>query len=55
MIKRSAILLALFLVALGIPLDVHAQVAGTISGYVRDESGAVMPGADVRPRWSASN
>jgi hypothetical protein len=25
----------------------EAQVAGTISGYVRDESGAVIPGADV--------
>ena len=48
MIKRTAILLCLFLVALGIPIDIEAQVAGTISGYVRDESGAVVPGADVR-------
>ena len=48
MTKRSAILLGLFLVALGIPLNLEAQVAGTISGYVRDESGAVMPGVDVR-------
>ena len=36
------------LAALGMPLDVQAQVAGTISGYVRDESGAVVPGADVK-------
>ena len=48
MIKRTAILLVLVLVALGIPIDVEAQVAGTISGYVRDESGAVVPGADVK-------
>ena len=48
MIKRTAILLALFLVALGMPIDIEAQVAGTISGYVRDESGAVIPGADVK-------
>ena len=26
----------------------EAQVAGTISGYVRDDSGAVVPGADVK-------
>ena len=48
MIKRITCLCVLFLVVLGMPLDVHAQVAGTISGYVRDESGAVVPGADVR-------
>ena len=48
MIKRTASLLALFLVALGVPVDIEAQVAGTISGYVRDESGAVIPGADVK-------
>jgi len=30
------------------PFAVEAQVAGTISGYVRDESGAVIPGAEVR-------
>jgi len=48
MTKRTARLLALVVVVLGIPLDLHAQVAGTISGYVRDESGAVVPGADVK-------
>ena len=48
MIKRTAILLALFLVALGVPMDIEAQVAGTISGYVRDDSGAVIPGSDIR-------
>jgi len=29
-------------------MNVEAQVAGTISGYVRDESGAVVPGVDVK-------
>ena len=48
MTKRTAILLVLFLAALGMPIHVEAQVAGTISGYVRDESGAVIPGAEVR-------
>ncbi|RPI55856.1 MAG: hypothetical protein EHM55_06615, partial [Acidobacteria bacterium] len=47
MIKRIAILLVLC-TALGMPFAVEAQVAGTISGYVRDESGAVIPGAEVR-------
>jgi hypothetical protein len=35
-------------VALGVATDTEAQVAGTISGYVRDDSGAVIPGADVK-------
>ena len=48
MIKRTAAFLALFLCALGVPVGIEAQVAGTISGYVRDESGAVIPGADVK-------
>jgi hypothetical protein len=39
----GAALLAVFLA----PLTASAQVSGTISGYVRDESGAVIPGADV--------
>jgi hypothetical protein len=34
--------------ALATAFDAEAQVAGTISGYVRDESGAVIPGADVK-------
>lgn len=46
MTKRTAILLVLC-AALS-PIEIEAQVAGTISGYVRDESGAVVPGADVR-------
>src|SRR5262245_23891192 len=44
--RRTAILLIL-LAALGMPIHVEAQVAGTISGFVRDESGAVIPGAVV--------
>ena len=45
--KRTAILLVA-LAALSSPIDVDAQVAGTISGYIRDESGAVVPGVDVK-------
>ncbi len=41
-------ILLIFIVALSVSMEVHAQVAGTISGYVRDESGAVVPGADVK-------
>jgi hypothetical protein len=44
---NSRLLLALF-AALSISIEVQAQVAGTISGYIRDESGAVVPGADVK-------
>ena len=47
MIKLIATLFV-FLAALAGPGTADAQVAGTISGYVRDESGAVIPGADVR-------
>ncbi len=47
MTKRTAILLILTAV-LGWPILGEAQVAGTISGYVRDESGAVIPGAEVK-------
>src|SRR5688572_33266245 len=47
MTKQTAILV-LCLAALGMPVDTTAQVAGTISGFVRDESGAVIPGADVK-------
>jgi hypothetical protein len=47
-IKRIGIFLLLCSVVLGMPMQTEAQVAGTISGYVRDESGAVIPGADVR-------
>src|SRR5262245_31952071 len=47
MTERTAILLIL-LAAVGMPIHVEAQVAGTISGFVRDESGAVIPGAVVR-------
>ena len=43
----TRILLALF-AALHLSMNVEAQVAGTISGYVRDESGAVVPGVDVK-------
>ena len=46
MTKRTTILLALF-AALALPGEIEAQVAGTISGFVRDESGAVVPGAEV--------
>jgi Carboxypeptidase regulatory-like domain/TonB-dependent Receptor Plug Domain len=35
------------LLVLGCPIGAHAQVAGTISGYVQDQGGGVMPGATV--------
>ncbi len=47
MTNRTAILLTI-LGALAVPATIDAQVAGTISGYVRDDSGAVVPGADVK-------
>jgi Carboxypeptidase regulatory-like domain/TonB-dependent Receptor Plug Domain len=43
----TRILLVLF-AALHVSMKVEAQVAGTISGYVRDESGAIVPGVDVK-------
>ena len=46
--RRTAILAVLLSVALAIPGAIEAQVAGAINGYVRDESGAVIPGADVK-------
>jgi hypothetical protein len=47
MFRRLPIILFAGCAALSISSDVEAQVAGTISGFVRDESGAVIPGADV--------
>ena len=41
-------ILLVFFAALHVSVNVEAQVAGTISGYVRDESGAVVPGVDVK-------
>jgi len=41
-------ILLIGLAALSLSSGVEAQVAGTISGYVRDESGAVVPGVDVK-------
>jgi hypothetical protein len=47
--RRNSGLICLFLcAALSVCADAEAQVAGTISGYIRDESGAVLPGADVK-------
>ena len=45
--KRTAVFLVA-LAALSSPIGVEAQVGGTISGYVRDESEAVVPGAVVK-------
>ena len=46
---RTALSFVLVLFAvLAVPVGLYAQVAGTISGYVRDETGAVIPGAEVR-------
>lgn len=48
MLRRLPLILLIVVGALNIPSEVEAQVTGTISGYVRDESGAVVPGAEVR-------
>ena len=39
--------LALALITLSTPSSLHAQVTGTISGYVQDQSAGMMPGATV--------
>jgi hypothetical protein len=44
---RKAISLGFVLALLGLPSPAHAQVAGTISGYVQDQGGGAMPGATV--------
>src|SRR2546425_12408934 len=46
--QRLQMILLFLFAALGISIEAEAQVAGTISGYIRDESGAVIPGADVK-------
>jgi hypothetical protein len=43
---RSSGLLFVLVVLLG-PTALHAQVAGTISGYVQDQGGGMVPGATV--------
>ena len=49
MIKRTAIqVIVCVCVVFGLASNLSAQVSGTISGYVRDESGAVVPGAEVK-------
>ena len=46
--RNSIRLILLFLcAAVSLSIAAEAQVAGTISGYIRDESDAVIPGADV--------
>ena len=49
-VSNRAVFAILFglMAALNFSVEAEAQVAGTISGYVRDESGAVIPGADVK-------
>ena len=45
--QRRSLLPAFVLLVIGCPIAAHAQVAGTISGYVQDQGGGVMPGATV--------
>jgi hypothetical protein len=47
-VAKRTVITAVLSGALSLPLAAEAQVAGTISGYVRDESGAVVPGVDVK-------
>src|SRR5208283_3744489 len=46
-LSNSMMGVALVLVVLAWPATVGAQTTGTISGYVRDSSGAVVPQAKV--------
>src|SRR5215216_5776521 len=45
--QRRSIVWVLMLVALCWPASAVAQVTGTISGYVQDQGGGVVPGATV--------
>ena len=47
MLRRLPLILPVVLV-FTLPSTAGAQVAGTISGFIRDESGAVVPGAEVK-------
>jgi len=44
---RKCLLAGLGLALLGQPTWIQAAVTGTISGFVRDPTGAVMPGVSV--------
>ena len=44
---RRSVVWMLLIAALVCPVSAAAQVTGTISGYVRDQGGGVMPGATV--------
>src|ERR1700730_3169896 len=46
--RKTTVILVVLFAALHVSVEVEAQVAGTISGYVRDESGALIPCADVK-------
>ena len=45
--KHLAYMMLLVLVFLLSDVSLQAQVAGTISGFVRDQTGALIPGAEV--------
>ena len=47
MTARSVLLFLLLTVLPGVPLLTHAAVGGSISGMVKDGSGAVIPKATV--------
>jgi hypothetical protein len=45
--RYTSFVLLSALTVLCYPISLHAQVAGTISGYVQDQGGGMMPGATV--------
>src|SRR5687767_8490645 len=45
--KRRSVIQMLVLMVLCCPALVRAQVSGTISGYVQDQAGGVLPGATI--------
>lgn len=51
--KLRCLLAVLVVLALFVPLSVFAQDTGVITGTVRDKSGAVVPGAEVKVRGHA--
>src|SRR5882762_3092073 len=53
MLRTTCILFCTLLAALCVPFGAHAQDSGSVTGTVRDTSGAVVPNAEVKFTSSA--